>query len=63
MAAEKEGLKTLDFFCSGFLVYKGSYMHVMESNSALWVILGHHIIHNQSAPELCTRRSGRLWLR
>ena len=41
MATEKEGLKTLDFFCSGFLMYKGSYMHVMESNSALWVILGH----------------------
>ena len=41
MAPEMEGLKTLDFFCSSFFMYKGSYMHVMESNSAFWVILGH----------------------
>ena len=48
MAPEKEGLKTLDFFCSSFLMYKGSYMHVMESNSALWVILGHPNDHHQN---------------
>ena len=41
VATEKYCLKTLDFFCVDFLMYKGSHMLVMGPISELWCILGH----------------------
>ena len=41
VATEKYCLKTLDFFCVDFLMYKGSHMLVMADISELWCILGH----------------------